>query len=90
MKFILSLIFLTFFYGLNAQNFKPVDEGSKLHFDIKNFGIKTGGDISGMKGTIKFDAKKLTESAFNVTVDVATIDTDNGRRDTHLKKEVAQ
>ena len=34
------------------KNIYPVDAGSKVHFTIKNFGIKTGGDLSGLKGEI--------------------------------------
>ena len=65
----------------------PTGEGSKVHFVIKNFGIKTGGDLSGLKGTIKFDPKNLSVWAFDVTVDASTIDTDNSSRDSHLRKE---
>ena len=32
----------------------PVDADSKVHFVIKNFGIKTCGDFKGLKGNIKF------------------------------------
>jgi polyisoprenoid-binding protein YceI len=76
------------FNGLIAQKaITPLDEGSKIHFVIKNFGIKTGGDFSGLRGTIKFDPKNPAASSFDVTVNAATIDTDNGTRDGHLKKE---
>ncbi len=64
----------------------PTDEGSKVHFVIKNFGIKTGGDLTGLKGAIKLDPKNMSVWAFDVTVDATTIDTDNGSRDGHLKK----
>ncbi len=65
----------------------PMDEGSKVHFVIKNFGIKTGGDLTGLKGTMKFDPNNLSVWAFDVTVDAATINTDNSSRDGHLRKE---
>ena len=64
----------------------PTDEGSKVHFVIKNFGIKIGGDLTGLKGTIKFDPNNLTGWAFDITVDPATINTDNSSRDGHLRK----
>ncbi|MCY7292654.1 MAG: YceI family protein [Ferruginibacter sp.] len=70
-----------------AQNFIPTDDGSKLHFVIKNFGINTGGDLTGLKGKIIFDAKNTNKCFFDVTVSVKTIDTDNGKRDEHLRKE---
>ena len=70
-----------------AQVFTPVDEGSKIHFVIKNFGINTGGDLTGMQGKINFDAKKTAAASFDVTVKVSTVDTDNEKRDEHLKSD---
>lgn len=64
----------------------PVDAESKVHFVIKNFGIKTGGDFTGLKGTIKFATENLAASSFDVTVDANTIDTDNDSRDDHLRQ----
>ncbi len=87
MKKILLVVALFSAVIMQAQNFTPTDEGSKLHFVIKNIGINTGGDIAGMKGKIKFDAKRPSSSLFNVTVDVNTIDTDNDKRDGHLKRD---
>ena len=86
----ISALFLSFiFYSnlISAQaTYTPVDALSKVHFVIKNFGIKTGGDFTGLKGTIKFDPEKFNTSVFDVMVDAATIDTDNNSRDGHLKK----
>ncbi len=80
--------FIGCFNGLRAQHtITPTDAGSKVHFVIKNFGIKTGGDFSGLKGTVKFDPKNPAASSFDVTVNSSTIDTDNNSRDGHLKKE---
>ena len=84
--FLAATVFLSAM-AVKAQNFIPTDEGSKIHFVIKNFGINTGGDLAGVKGTIKFDAKKPATSAMDVTVDVSTIDTDNDKRDNHLRSE---
>ena len=83
---ILTTVFL--FSGiLKAQTtYTPIDDGSRVHFAIKNFGIKTGGDFTGLKGSIKFDPAKYSNSGFDVTVDANTIDTDNGSRDGHLRK----
>lgn len=83
--FIISLLLISTI--LNAQNFVPIDDGSKLHFVIKNLGINTGGDFTGLKGKIIFDAKNVNTSSFDVTVAVKTIDTDNDKRDVHLKKK---
>lgn len=65
----------------------PTDAGSKVHFVIKNFGINTGGDLSDLKGVIKYDRNKPLTLSIDVTVNVNTIDTDNERRDKHLKSD---
>ncbi len=71
--------------AVNAQRYIPADAGSKVHFTIKNFGIKTGGDLSGLKGEIIFFTTDIAACQFNVSVNASTIDTDNESRDSHLK-----
>jgi polyisoprenoid-binding protein YceI len=84
------LVTVALFYGvvtlMAQQTYTPGDAGSKVHFVIKNFGIKTGGDFTGLKGIVKFDANNLSASSFNVTVDANTVNTDNSSRDGHLRK----
>jgi len=70
-----------------SADLKPVDAAEAVTFTIKNFGINTGGEIKGLKGTIKWDAANPAASVFNVSVDVNTINTGIEMRDTHLKKE---
>lgn len=81
--FIFNFLLLSFF--TSAQKYIPVDQGSKVHFVIRNFGINTGGDLSGLKGDVIFTPANISASIFNVSVNVNTIDTDNGSRDSHLK-----
>jgi polyisoprenoid-binding protein YceI len=69
------------------QKLTPVDASSKVNFVIKNFAINTNGQLSGLKGQIIFDRNDLAKSSFDISVDVATINTDNARRDKHLKAE---
>jgi polyisoprenoid-binding protein YceI len=71
--------------AIQAQKYTPGDEGSKIHFTIKNFGIKTGGDLTGLKGEIYFFTTDLAACRFDVSVDPSTVDTDNGSRDSDLK-----
>lgn len=79
---------LIFLYTLGqAQQFTPVDHGSKVHFIIKNFGLNTGGDLSGLKGSIYFDANNMRACAFNVSVDAGSVDTDSESRDEHIRGE---
>ncbi|MBC7535999.1 MAG: YceI family protein [Ferruginibacter sp.] len=88
-KTLYFILFFSAFFGFaSAQTpISPVEAGSRVHFVIKNFGIKTGGDFSGIKGVIKFDPKSLPTASFDVTVSSSTVDTDNGSRDGHLAKE---
>ena len=85
---ILKLVALFFIINTTAfgQTYIPTDAGSKVHFVIKNFGAKTGGDFTGLKGSVLFDPKNLAVSNFNVSVNSTSINTDNGTRDKHLRK----
>lgn len=86
-RILLFISFLLFSFSAVSQKFTPVDEESKVHFTIKNFGISTGGDLSGLTGDIIFLPGNMTGCSFNVSVKVNTIDTDNEKRDNHLKSE---
>lgn len=86
-KNLAALLFISLSSLFIQKGYVPVDQGSKVHFVIKNFGIKTGGDFTGLKGTIDFDPKDLSSSKFNVSVSVATIDTDNNSRDKSLRSD---
>lgn len=83
--FIISL--LPFHSSVIAQKFTPNDAESKISFVIKNFGLKVDGQLKGIKGTILFDPNALNNSAFNVSVNANSINTDNNARDKHLRKE---
>ncbi len=86
-RLLLLFTFLLFSFAGISQKYKPAEAGSKVHFTIKNFGISTGGDLSGLKGDINFVAANVTSSVFNISVSVNTIDTDSDTRDEHLKSK---
>ncbi|MCH5598503.1 YceI family protein [Niabella ginsengisoli] len=50
-------------------------------------GINVDGSLKGITGNIVFNPKRIYKSVFDVSVDVNTINTDNTRRDNHLKKD---
>ena len=91
------LILLTFLVTLHCSaqqdtasatpSFRPTDTGSTVTFEIKNFGINTKGSFSGLQGKIVFNPAELAAASFDVSIDAATINTDNDMRDGHLKKE---
>jgi len=45
------------------------------------------GSFAGMKGEIRFDEKDLANSSFKVNIDAATVNTENEKRDDHLRNE---
>ncbi|MGC4034619.1 MAG: YceI family protein [Chitinophagaceae bacterium] len=86
-RILTTFIFSSLTVLVFAQTYKPVDEGSKVKFVIKNFGINTGGTFNGLDGTIVFDPANPANASFDVNVDAKTIDTDVESRDNHLRKE---
>jgi polyisoprenoid-binding protein YceI len=87
MKYIIGALFPLFFSTLIlAQEYKPTDQGSTIEFVIKNFGFNTKGSFTGLDGKITFDPANPAGSSFDVSIDAASINTDNTMRDDHLKK----
>ena len=84
---LLVFLFSSFTFFAKSQTYTPVDEGSKVRFVIKNFGINTGGTFEGLGGKIEFDPANPTAASFEVSVDATTVDTDIEARDRHLRKE---
>jgi polyisoprenoid-binding protein YceI len=88
MKYIsLFFIFLIQSVHIYSQKLAVTDIGSKVNFLIKNFGINTSGSFTGLKGSINFDPTVLNTSSFAVSVNAASVNTNNTTRDKHLKKE---
>jgi len=85
-RLIVGFYFFSFSLLLFSQSYTPVDEGSKVHFVIDNFGIATGGDFTGLSGTIKFDPANPVAGDFDVSVDANSINTDIAARDNHLRR----
>lgn len=79
-----GLLFVLWSLGTQAQSIDP--SKSYISFEIGNMLVNTvHGKISGMEGTVNFDAAEPESASFDVCVDPATVDTDNHERDDHLK-----
>ena len=85
-RLIVFLAVITLSGALSAQSLTPVENGSRVHFVIDNFGIGTGGDFKGLTGTITFDPSNLSTASFDVSVDASTINTSIASRDSHLRR----
>ena len=79
------MAFVLFLAKAATAQYKPVDAGSALKFTIGNFGFDVNGTFSGFQGKINFDQQNPVAASFDVTIDAATVNTDNQLRDSHLK-----
>jgi len=70
------------FTVLKSQDWKIAD-----NYSVKFNGGDPSGEFSGLKGTISFDPTNLASSKFDATIDVATINTGNGMKNTHAKSD---
>ena len=81
-------IFLTFsiFTSLSAQSIDI--EKSVVNFTTTALLVNTvEGTFRGMKGDVKFDVKNLSSSNFDVCIDASSLNSDNEKRDNHLKNK---
>jgi polyisoprenoid-binding protein YceI len=79
--FFASAFFLATFFGAETE-LKIKSDDVKINFVVD---ADHAGSIGGFEATIHFDASDLTNSTISGTVDANTINTDNAKRDTHLK-----
>ncbi|MBN2281049.1 MAG: YceI family protein [Candidatus Marinimicrobia bacterium] len=63
-------------------------ENSIVNFSVSNMRVNiVTGSFKGMDGEIKFDEKDLKNSSFNVCIEAATVNTENVKRDAHLRNK---
>jgi len=68
------------FTAYQSSDYKIAD-----NYSVKFDGGDPAGEFKGLQGTIRFDPNNLEASLFDVSVDVATINTGNGMKNTHAK-----
>jgi len=82
-----ALLLLLCLATISRAQYKPVAQGSELKFTIKNLGFDVAGSFAGFEGNISFDEQNIMGSSFDVTINAATVNTDNSLRDEHLRGE---
>lgn len=85
MKKAILFILTALISGNVLAQYKPTDQGSSLNFTIRNFGIEATGKFTGLQGGITFDPANTATANFDVTIDAASVNTDNSLRDSHLR-----
>jgi polyisoprenoid-binding protein YceI len=78
----LTLIIASAFTFVSSQDWKIKDD-----YSVKFTSKDPSGEFKGLKGTINFDDKDLANSKFDVNIDVTTINTGNGMKNTHAKSD---
>jgi polyisoprenoid-binding protein YceI len=72
--------------GAQVKEYKIDPNHSEADFSIKHLVVSTvHGAFHGVNGVVRLDPNDLTKSRVEATVDVSTVDTGVGSRDTHLK-----
>lgn len=78
----LALLGASAFTVIKSQDWKISDS-----YSIKFDGGDPSGEFKGLKGTVSFDPNDLPGSKFDATIDVASINTGNGMKNTHAKSD---
>src|SRR4030067_2540019 len=71
--------------GLWAQTFQIDPVHSSVGFTIRHIVSNVKGRFTDFSGTIVYDPKKIENSSVMVSIKAVTIDTDNQKRDDHLR-----
>ena len=74
------VLFASAFTAFQSMDWKISD-----NYSVKFDGGDPSGEFKGLKGTISFDPGNLKDSKFEVSIDVASINTGNGMKNTHAK-----
>ncbi len=86
-KLIYPLAATLFIIGSAFTVFKSQDWKIADNYSVKFNGGDPSGEFGGLKGTVSFDPTDLPNSKFDATIDVASINTGNGMKNTHAKSE---
>lgn len=78
----LTIILASAFTAATSIDWKITD-----NYSVKFNGGDPSGEFTSLKGTISFDPANLASSKFNASIEVASINTGNGMKNTHAKSE---
>ena len=72
--------------ALTAQTYQIDSSHSGANFRVKHMMVtNVSGRFSNLKGAVTYDEKNLNKSSIEATVDIETINTNEPKRDAHLK-----
>jgi polyisoprenoid-binding protein YceI len=82
-----ALLALPFTAGAEQTTWTVDPTHSNVGFSVRHFLTQVPGEFNDFEGTIVYDAENPSSSSVDVTVQAASIDTDNEQRDGHLKSD---
>lgn len=83
--YILIFLFVSSIFSIKAQQ-SINQEQSEVKFNITGGGFfKVKGNFTGMQGDFNLDTANLESANFKVCIDAASINTNNEKRDAHLR-----
>lgn len=85
MRLKLIIIFCLTFLIVSAQ--EQSESSPTVMFKIKNMGFNVDGSFTNVKISTNFNSDNLASSYINGTIKVSSIDTDNKKRDKHLRNK---
>ena len=83
----LALLSSTLLASAEVETYKIDPTHSSVAFSIRHFVAKTTGRFNQFEGTITVDRNDLSNSKVNATIQVASVDTANKKRDSHLQED---
>ncbi|HJV49102.1 MAG TPA: YceI family protein [Geothrix sp.] len=82
---VLAVLALAVLPALAQDTYKIDPVHSEISFKIRHLLAKVSGRFTKFNGTVKVDTTDISKSSVEVSIDVASINTDNEARDKHLK-----
>jgi len=80
------LLLAVFAIGANADTWNFDVAHSSVGFSTKHMVVsKVTGNFTKFEGSVEFDGENLVQGSVEVTIDVSSVDTNNEKRDDHLK-----
>ncbi len=86
-KFLYPVVAIAIMAVCSFTAFQSADLKIADNYSVKFDGGDPSGEFKGLQGTINFDPANPGAAKFDVTIDVATINTGNGMKNTHAKSE---
>ncbi len=86
-KFLYPVVAIAIMAVCSFSAFQSADLKIADNYSVKFDGGDPSGEFKGLQGTINFDPANPGAAKFDVTIDVATINTGNGMKNTHAKSE---